>query len=465
MTISQLLYDTFAANGLSVFINTINALVFIIGLFILIRAMLLLKVNRNDLAILENILRKQEEIPKKDDLLSIANTSGFHSNGVILRILGALNSLSKTSMEDRDKLMQIEDIRNEARTALPKAVPGLAVSIGFFGTVVGLFWAIDSMPAMFRVEGGLASEAGLQGLTASMVSALDGMRTAFGTTIVGLVSAVALAIGNVIYKVFYDRYDHRLQRAVILKVYPSFAIPEKDNLIDKLVEIMNASRETLRTIEHSNSRLVQSVGDLAANMGTYNRDNEKIIKHVASVVKEFLESQKTVKEVHESINSIAKEMHGSYARIQGLLDSGTHDREAFLAYLQDSRNEIVETGKIQHEMYSETNKAFLRHLDTSMEENLERVVKTYNTFQQNFTDTQQCLIDKAVEEYKQLSENNGQLTREVVEGLRKSLEEFKTNVVQNNDQYEKQTQKLIKEMSGILQKVIESNSIAIGAFK
>ena len=460
----KVISDILIANPMSIWINMINLLVFLSGMVILIRASILQVINRFELNKTKKALYGFDDIPSKTELFNVLKNIVKFRGGVLYRIITALNTLSQTNMEDREKLVQLEEIRNDSRTAVPKAVPGLAVSIGFFGTVLGLFWAIDSMPGMFNVQGGLASEEGFQRLTSSMVYALDGMRTAFGTTIVGLVFAVFLSIGNVIYKVCYDLYEHHLQRLVTLKIYPVFSVPEKENLIDKLVDIMNASRETLRTIEHSNSRLVQSVEDLANNMNAYNRDNEKVIRQVSEVVREFLSSQQGMKEVYDSINTIANETRESYTRIQGLLDSASEDREAFLSYLKDSRNDIRENSAIQQELNQKTNREFLRHLNSAMEENLDRIVQTYDAFHQHFTETQKNMIADALTGYQALIEKSTEKISGNVDEFKELLDDFKNNIVQNNKQYESETRKLVKELSGILQKVIESNSTFIGNY-
>ncbi len=56
-----------------------------------------------------------------------------------------------TSLADRDQdLLPSEEILNDGRTALPKAVPSMAIIIGFLGTVLGLLFAVFAMQDMFN---------------------------------------------------------------------------------------------------------------------------------------------------------------------------------------------------------------------------------------------------------------------------------------------------------------------------
>jgi hypothetical protein len=377
-------------------------------------------------------------------------------------------------MQDKDILVHLEDVANEIRTALPRAVPGMAVSIGFFGTVFGLFMGIYAMPGLFQGNA-LNSEEGFQLLTLAMVGALDGMKTAFGTTIVGLIISLILTMGNLVYRAFWDRYDLALKRVTTLWIYPVFIIPEQENIINRLIEIMNESSETLKIIGSGNSRLLGSMDSLAENMGAYNRENEKIIKQVSTVVKEFMASQKGSKEAFESMKNIGEQTHKSYMLIQGLLETALQDREEFLAYLQDSRQEIREISTMQHNAYVEANREFSRDQQKLQSEARDSMMKSYDEFQQylkgvnekfmvqnselmeSTRKTIELIFGKMAET---VEKTDGAFSKNLSE-MKMLLEDFKTQILGNNEAYESETKKLIGKLSGIIEKIVETNSMYI----
>ena len=151
---------------------------------------------------------------------------------------------------------------------------------------------------------------------------------------------------------------------LFLRLYPAFTPPAEENVVALLVDAVANTKSTLEIIENGNQRLIDSINTLTENVGEYNQENRQLIQRISRAVSEFIHSQQGNKAVFEAIQKIAAEATGSFDRIQQLLDESVEDREAFLAYLQDSRDEIKEVSTLQYQNYDRTNQAFLAKQDT-----------------------------------------------------------------------------------------------------
>ncbi len=528
-----LLYDIFFSNSINIVVNCFNAILLILGVVFLVKAFVFLRRGRRELRAVEAHFKESPHpITQKNVERELADLK-LSDKGMLGEAIEILQDLAKSSLEDRDKIMYFEEIRNEIRTAVPRAIPALAVIIGFLGTVLGLFISIERMPDIFNATN-LASDAAIKELVDTMVFSLNGMSIAFGTTLVGLCVSLLLTLGNVFYKMSWAPYDHKFHKFLTLKLYPLFMAPDDENIISHLLRAINELRETATTIERSNSRLLTSVNSLSDNMKDYNTENRKVLTNVSRAVNAFLESQQGNKDLFEAIKEMVQQANESYHRVSVLLDTSEQDRSAFLGYVQDSRDEIKEICTLQHQAYEKTNAAHLKNQQQHAEDVLqhfnevqnelltdqkranevqhEEFVKAHLGFQKTFTRLQDELINSIAqdnksrldafteqsekvqsglqdhiesisEETQQLLENISETTQKHLEdmdekatdflkkhhkdyseniaGIRSVLGDFKDQVTKSDKQHKAETVKLIQQLSGLIQKTIETNNYYI----
>lgn len=497
----ELLYNIFFSNSTNIIINCFNLALFLLGVFILIRALLYLWRSKKELALFKSYFEDPEFSPNKNDLLQQVSSENFSKKGMLHEAIQILFDLSKTSLEDRDKIMYFEDLRNEIRVAVPRAIPTLAVVIGFLGTVIGLFLAINQMPEILKTVQ-VGTRGSFQQLLDSMAFSLTGMSIAFGTTLVGLSISLVLTLGNLLYRVLWAPYDHEFHKFLALKLFPMFMAPDDENITTYLLKAIDELRSMTKTTELTNTRLLNSVNNLADNMQTYNRENEKILKQVSRAVNQFVASQKENKEIFQAIKDIAQQSGESYQRVEALLDSAQQDRHAFLEYLQDSRDEIKEISTLQHKAYEKTNTAFLgeqQQLQEDFRENFNELQNELLLGQKQINESQEmklselhkALMDRIAQDNKErvdaYNEQNAK-TQQALEThikniantatstyqeLNKNLannnqqfhntiKSFAATVMDNKNQYDDDTKKLISELAALIKKVAESNTYYLG---
>lgn len=477
----SLINDLLFSNSINVVINLSNIALFILGMVLFIAAGRYLLKNRAELKAFKQRYQRNSQTetsisPKL--LLEMVSKSQISRDGVLFKTIDNLRDLSKSSMDERDKLMYFEQMRNETRTAIPKTIPTIAVIIGFLGTVIGLFLAINEMPKIIDTVNIMKADS-FKVLLETMAFSLTGMGIAFGTTLVGLTLSLTLTICNLGYRVLWGHYDSEFHEFLVLKLFPVFMSPEGENIIEYLVKTVEESREAMKTIQISNARLLQSVNELSTNLKDYNQENARMIQQVSRVVKEFVENQQGNREVFLAIKTMAEQAGESYQRVEKLLDTSSQDRQAFMAYLQDSRNEIREISKLQHNAYK-----------TSMEKFLDDQQKQQTDFQQHFADMHQEFFvhhknlnqthfdqfvnthEKFQSTFNQLvtqllerveRDNSAKLTefikqnKDMQEAMKGVLTEFKQQVIENSQDNNSVTTELIAKLTALIQQSLEKD--------
>lgn len=515
--------NLFFSNGINLAFNLTNFVLLVVGLILLGIAFYKWFKNSREIKQFKKLFTVNVSSLSKEQIGQWLGQHKPDKKGILYRSLSTLDELSKSTLEDRDKILYMEDIRNDIRIAIPKVVPSLAVFIGFLGTVLGLFLAISAMPEIFNDPDFGGSDQSLDVLVNSMVSAMDGMSIAFGTTLVGLSVSLILTIGNLFYSIFWRGLDYDLHHLLNVKLFPIYNKPDDDNIVKALTEAVEESKNTMKLIEFSNRKLIEGVQDLSRSMTRYNEKTERLVMQVFRAVEQFSESQKGNKDVFKAIQKLALEASNSYAKVEKLLNTAQQDRDAFLAYLQDSRNEIKEVSTLQHQAYEKTNQDFLAKQEasnqhflakqevsneeflTQQKQNTDYILNTQKTlyknqidyftneqtkYQEVFEEMRNELLKNVKTEYqtklKEFTEHSESLcknikeiadnttssiskqvvktnksVRENVTQLKKTVDEFGKKVAQNNQQYEKDTKGLIQTLSALVMKNIEANKLYI----
>ena len=498
---------------INIVINFLNLGLFAFGLVKLLQAFLYIRKNRLELEDFKQAFQQLGDHPTKSDLESRISLEYYSEDGLIPKSISTLFRLSRTSMEDRDKIYYLEEVLNDQRMAFPKGIPGMAVIIGFLGTVLGLLIAVYELPETIRQD--YSQSTALDNLFDSMGVAFEGMGTAFGTTLVGLSIALVLTFGNLLYQSRWNKLEHQLIDFLFLRLYPAFTIPAEENIVTLLVDAVDNTRSALEVIEQGNRKLIGSINTLTKNVEQYNQENTLLIERISTAVSAFIDSQKGNKEVFASIQQIAEQATGSFDRIQHLLDESVEDREAFLAYLQDSRDEIKEVSTLQHQNYEQTNQAFLN----KQEEVYQQLGGDLRATNKNLIEEIEELNKKALKEFSKEAENKMeafyglslQLKKDVetegeaklesflqmAEQLKTEMKEvlietqktvlsqdkeagkafneridkldqvfirFKNEILENRKQDANETRRLIGELSALIQKNIEGNNFYLAEY-
>jgi len=130
MTILSFLSEFYTSNLSNLLINGANTILFVFGIVLLIRAFIyLVKISR-EINCFDSEFRDTNQL--KEELFKESFLDKYSEKGLIRKSFKILDNLSKTRIEDREKIVYLEGLSNGIRTAVPRAVPSISVIIGFF---------------------------------------------------------------------------------------------------------------------------------------------------------------------------------------------------------------------------------------------------------------------------------------------------------------------------------------------
>lgn len=465
---TKLIYELYLSSQTNFLFNFANTVLMVVGLFYLARAFRFLLINHHEYDTLKMRLAESAATPSKQELAEWMKNGDFRENGLAANAINTLDELADTSLADRDKIMFFEALRNETRTAVPRAIPTLAVMIGFLGTVVGLYYSIIAMPDIFRGSE-MSSDQSFQKLVDTMVLSLTGMSTAFGTTLVGLINSLILTVGNLLYKIRWDDFENKFHQFLTVKLYPVYITLDKENIVAQVMRAISSSQETMKIIAESNRRLLESIANLAANMKVYNQDNEKILNRIALLVSEFTETQKGSKDAFTQIGKMAKQATSSYERVNELLMNAAQDRDAFLAYVQSSRDDIREISTLQHQAYVTSGSDMLDRQKQMNEAMQEHMVQSHVLFMRHFEEAQAGLLGSqkefADQQYQSIQQQHEKKIAQLQELHKTILDQIEKTDSAKFDQFKEtanQLSKMIEESSEKSRDVISTSHVQIG---
>lgn len=450
---TKLFYELYLSSLTNFIFNFTNTMLMVAGLFYLVRAFRFLLINHHEYETLKMHLAGSISAPLKEELAEWIKNGDFRENGLAANAINTLDQLADTSLADRDKIMFFEALRNETRTAVPKAIPTLAVLIGFLGTVVGLYYSIIAMPDIFRGSE-MSTDQSFQKLVDTMILSLTGMSTAFGTTLVGLINSLILTVGNLLYKIRWDDFENKFHQFLTVKIYPIYITLDKENVAAQVMRAIATSQETMKIIAASNRRLLDSVDNLADNMKVYNQDNEKILNRIVKLVTEFTETQKGSKNAFSQISKMAKQATSSYERVNELLTNAAQDRDAFMAYVQSSRDDIREISTLQHQAYMASGSDMLdrqKQMDEAMQDHM---VQSHALFMRHFEEAQAGLLGSQ----KEFADQQYQSMQQQHEKRIAQLLELHETIMAQIEKIDSEKFDQFKETANKLSKLIEESS-------
>lgn len=246
----------------------------------------------------------------------------------------------------------VEDYINEetvidgpGRAQLAEALPGVQVSLGFLGTLMGLSLALSGMGA------------DVSDVSGSMSTLLSSMRYAFLTSIVGVVSSVTFtlitrAVHGSAQRTLLSFYNAMARYAGVLSVDPMTQIAiyqqEQTGLMKQLLEVSSAEklaekldetltpltqavRDCMNLVAMEQKKLMNDVAEayirrmdeavhgqfdhLAATIEETCRYQEKTVRSVSDALGSFGEAARAMREVRQHSVEILDKYENALARI------------------------------------------------------------------------------------------------------------------------------------------------------
>jgi biopolymer transport protein ExbB/TolQ len=213
----------------------------------------------------QNLLGTGEGRPTVSALLE-----GVRSSFVSLRIADMAEATAEGLRPSADTASDEVAAREEIHSGLAKYVTAILTMLGLVGTFLGLIIAIDGISEISNIEN---REAFIQGVKA----ALDGMGTAFSTSLAGIFGAVVLGFEQLMFHFaqvsYLSRLDRFSERYLEPCLGPATEVDVEDVLpgageIAAFTEAFRAWRGELERVQgdlsDGVSALVKSQGDLSS---------------------------------------------------------------------------------------------------------------------------------------------------------------------------------------------------------
>jgi hypothetical protein len=160
-------------------------------------------------------------------------------SGVRARLLGVLSRPERASEGDPDGRDDLE-VKEGIRVSWGRYVAGVLTLLGLLGTFLGLMLAIEAMRDLLELKD-------FQAFFTGVVGALDGMGTAFSTSLAGICGAVVLGFQQLILHQAQSAWLGRLNLFISREVGPRVQVTEDTEGLEVEMARLRQAMASFRT--------------------------------------------------------------------------------------------------------------------------------------------------------------------------------------------------------------------------
>jgi ABC-type transporter Mla subunit MlaD len=275
-------------------------------------------------------LGREEDVYRfKNDLVVYAsNQSKFAlkrliPQSTVVQLLTNLSDLRKQEGQSpQNPLAGYRDIGVGFHTRTGRILPSVLVALGLLGTICGLAESISSMPVLFD-EGSVKTLDDIEQWTKqsrqAMAGVITGLKTAFSTTMAGLVTSVLLTGAYLVIGWQRSIFLYRLERFATITLIPVY-FPDKMNSATSLGE---ALRHASGLIGNTTDRLADTYAVLETELTTLcdfarnnNEATENLVKNHVRLEQMHTELQGAVTSVGQQIGNFNSQMEKAVDRLE-----------------------------------------------------------------------------------------------------------------------------------------------------
>jgi len=243
----------------------------------------------------------------------------------------------------------VEDYINEdtvidgpGSTHLADAIPGVAVSLGFLGTLMGLSVALSGM-----------SGANTQAVIDSMSTLLSSMKYAFVTSIFGVVVSILFTLLTKVVRSRAERalisfYNAMARYAGVLSVDPMTQIAiyqqEQTSLLKALLEATDSERTAKMLTEAVKASIQPLAAAVEKNMDITSRQQAALMNSVAEAY---------VRKMDEAV-------HGQFDHLAQTIENTCRYQEKSVRMVSDAMNNFAEASRAVKEIRRDTEELLKR---------------------------------------------------------------------------------------------------------
>jgi len=320
--------------------------------------------------------------------------------------------LRKAGLGQRSALQSLTLERVEGYGALARYLATILTILGLLGTVFGLTLA------MFRIQGAFTNVNSLQALsqlTQALGGTLEGMKTAFGCTMAGLLGAVLLSALNHNLRRYQSRVVSRLEEFVTCELLPAVEVVDP--------EANEAAKAFANTLAKSGEQM-ESVGSgLTAAATAYKTSSELISGSVTSLqnaVKDFSESLNRMSGDQKTFTETMQSTKSAVETLQKTLDTQLDAIRSF----SEKSHELLETRLKDLENKADTNQQLLNKMGEYHTAFTAFVEKSTTDLQKTMKESVAAITKGVASEVQQLLAHEKKGVEAIVDAQRSALRSF-----------------------------------------
>lgn len=387
-------------DGFSVFVYVAIVILFIVGI-----AKCILPVIRTS----DVLNRAVKNIKKGDKARRSWQEDRFLGRGVLMSHWSEyLNNLFFADGEYHNP-SNVEDYINEetvidgpGSTHLAEAIPGVAVSLGFLGTLMGLSVSLAGM-----------SGVDAQAVSESMSVLLGSMKYAFLTSIFGVVVSILFTLLTRIVRSRAERsltafYNAMARYAGVLSVDPMTQIAiyqqEQTGLLKQLLEKMDSEKNAKAISEAVSLSIRPLANAVEKNMDLVSNRQAELMTEVAEAY----------------IQRMDQALHGQLDHFANTVENTCHQQERAVRSMSEALNGFSDIARAVREMKNDMDEVLRRY-----EGMLSRLSQAQARYEDLFTRTE-GVVERQTEYMDQLSGVGDEFIRQT-EVMHSAMADFMEN--------------------------------------
>jgi biopolymer transport protein ExbB/TolQ len=345
----------FLDDPLGLLINVIILVLFALGCFDVMRALALVARERRWISQARQRL-EDGECPK-DKPSAALDYLGVPEHGLLGRRIARVMELRAAGVGQRNLLQQLTAERLEGYGALARYIGVTLTLLGLLGTVFGMSLAL------FKIQSALASvndEASLQALVTALGETLGGMKTAFGCTLLGLMTAILMSFFN---------YRVRRRQSVVIHLLEEFILCDFLPALQKVdPDADDAAKTFAQIVANSADELEKSRANISASAKGF-QDASAIAAQAANDMKLAIQSfGQQIGLVAGNQQTFTDTLQATQQALGKMTDAVTRQYEDVRVFMQ-SANQLLDQRLAVMEEHAKSNRA--------LQENLEKLAGSF----------------------------------------------------------------------------------------
>ncbi len=254
--------------------------------------------------------------------------------------------LRSAGIGHRDILHQLTADRVEALGSIARYVGSTVILLGLLGTVYGLFGAVTGIGLSMQKEFDLSA---IRELYTALTDTLDGMATAFGTTLAGLIAAVLLLPLNQLLRRFQTGVTSEVEDFVLCDFLPALETVDPDaaaatSVFAQTIATAATELEAVKTtVSTAASTLDSASGTLSGGAAVFKESLDALSDDQKKFTLAIEAADASIKDMHQATKQQATLLNDRLDKLEAKdneLSEKTRSLEALIAQFETTTKSV-----------------------------------------------------------------------------------------------------------------------------